>query len=161
MTLECSDGKSITLKFPSPLVGPLACHWPPAVPPSLNCVSNRVFLQQDPLDPYVEVLGRVDQDLTITVERIVNYGTDFGGCGSLLNYLIITSSNFSLIPNADLGAYNEVVQLAANFPQLFSPTHSQVKNEMDNVMQFWHHAYNDYCTLMLPHVQYKHDFSKR
>ena len=54
----------------------------------------------------------------------------------------ITSSlhhQFFSIPNADLGAYNEVVQLAANFPQLFSPTHSQAKNEMD--MQFWHHAY--------------------
>lgn len=41
--------------------------------------------QQDSLDPYIEVLGCVDQDLTITVERIVNYGTDFGGCGSCMN----------------------------------------------------------------------------
>ena len=44
-------------------------------------------MQQDPLDPYVEVLGCVDQDLTITVERIVNYGTDFGGCGSWVSPL--------------------------------------------------------------------------
>ena len=111
----------------------------PRLAPFFKLRFKSCFLQQDPLDPYVEVLGRVDQDLTITVERIVNYGTDFGGCGSLPlphHYII----KFSL-SQADLGAYNEVVQLAANFPQLFSPTHSQAKNEMD--MQFWHHAYNN------------------
>ena len=91
-------------------------------------------MQQDPLDPYVEVLGCVDQDLTITVERIVNYGTDFGGCGSCIkSYLIITPLTSPSI-TADLEAYNEVIQLAANIPQLFSPTHGQAKNEMD--MQF-------------------------
>ena len=42
--------------------------------------------------------------------------------------------NLSPSTAADLEAYNEVIQLAANFPQLFSPTHSQAKNEMD--MQF-------------------------
>ena len=77
MTLECSDGKSITLKFPSPLVGLLSL-----MTPLIKLHFKSCCLQQDPLDPYVEVLGRVDQDLTITVERIVNYGTDFGGCSS-------------------------------------------------------------------------------
>ena len=40
-----------------------------------------ISFQQDPLDPYVEVLGCVEKNLTVNVERIVNYGTDFGRCG--------------------------------------------------------------------------------
>ena len=62
-----------------------------------------IFLvQQDPLDPYIEVLGCVDQDLTVTVERIVNYGTDFGGCGSnefnKIICRIVYLTNFSPAP---------------------------------------------------------------
>ena len=45
----------------------------------------RISFQQDPLDPYVEVLGRVEKNLSVNVERIVNYGSDFGRCSSYID----------------------------------------------------------------------------
>ena len=36
--------------------------------------------QTDPLDVYVELLGKVEPNLSISVERIVNFGNDFGEC---------------------------------------------------------------------------------
>ncbi len=46
--------------------------------PYLTCT------QHDSLDPYVELLGKVERDCTITIQRIVNFGTDFGKAAVIL-----------------------------------------------------------------------------
>jgi hypothetical protein len=30
------------------------------------------------LDPYVELLGKVEQDCSLSIQRVVNFGADFG-----------------------------------------------------------------------------------
>ena len=35
-------------------------------------------MQHNPLDPYVELLGKVEHDCSLTVQRVVNFGVDFG-----------------------------------------------------------------------------------
>ncbi|XP_064401836.1 uncharacterized protein LOC135347733 [Halichondria panicea] len=75
LNLEASDKQTVTANFPQPL--------------------------RDPLDTYVELLGKVENDCSISVERIVNFGNDF-----------------------DLDVYNEVIQITSKFPSLF-PQESQ------------------------------------
>lgn len=77
MTLETSDKQKITARFPQPLVS--ICRY--IASQDLLLFVTSFSFQHDPLDPYVEVLGCVEQDLSISVARVVNYGTDFGGCG--------------------------------------------------------------------------------
>ena len=35
-------------------------------------------MQHDSLDPYVELVGKVENDCSVTVHRIVNFGVSFG-----------------------------------------------------------------------------------
>jgi replication factor A3 len=70
LVLETSDGQTLNAKLLQPL------HEPPT--------------------PFVEVVGQVGYDCSITVDKIVNYGSDF-----------------------DLGTYNEAVKLTQQFPQYF------------------------------------------
>lgn len=75
LSVEMSDGQRIEARFPQRF--------------------------QDTLDPYVELLGKVERDCSLSIQRVVNFGADF-----------------------DLEAYNEVVQLTGSFPDLFTHTTS-------------------------------------
>lgn len=35
-------------------------------------------MQHDTLDPYVELLGKVEKDCSLSIVRVVNFGADFG-----------------------------------------------------------------------------------
>lgn len=82
MTLETSDHQRITLHFPRPLVRLLYTRMYTASQLRVDDHLPSVCLfQQEAVDQYVEVLGCVEPDLSVSVERIVNYGVDFGRCG--------------------------------------------------------------------------------
>jgi hypothetical protein len=68
--METSDNRPITLHFPKPL--------------------------EDPLTIYVEVIGQVQRDCSIRVEKAINWGNEF-----------------------DLEAYNQLVELMPQFPSMF------------------------------------------
>ena len=34
--------------------------------------------QHDALDPYIELVGKVERDCSLSIERVVNFGVDFG-----------------------------------------------------------------------------------
>ena len=37
-----------------------------------------MFPQHDSLDPYVELVGKVEMDCSVSIQRVVNFGADFG-----------------------------------------------------------------------------------
>ena len=80
MIVETSDGQKITANFPQPLVScvcVLMYSYIGYAKLADLCLTT-LYPQRDPLDPFVEVLGKVEQDCSITVERIANFGASFG-----------------------------------------------------------------------------------
>ena len=74
MTLETSDQQKMTAHFPQPQVRTLhtaSKALPPSLPPSLHP-------QRDPLPNYMELVGKVGPDLSLQVERLTTYGSEFG-----------------------------------------------------------------------------------
>lgn len=69
--VETSDKQKLTARFPQPLVVfCLSC--------SFLAMLYASFLQGEPMSVYVELVGRVEKDLSLSVERWINFGADFG-----------------------------------------------------------------------------------
>lgn len=64
--MESSDKQTIKLHLQQPLVRLIINYY--VLP----------YLQNEPLSMYVEVVGLVESNLSLSVSKITNWGSDFG-----------------------------------------------------------------------------------
>ena len=74
VSVEMSDGVKIQASFPQRFVSKSGASQGG----SCYCRPCTYYLQHDSLDPYVELLGKVEQDRSLSIQRVVNFGADFG-----------------------------------------------------------------------------------
>lgn len=64
--MESSDKQTVKLQLQQPLVRLIINYY--VLP----------YLQNEPLSMYVEVVGLVESNLSLSVSKITNWGNDFG-----------------------------------------------------------------------------------